>query len=177
MRRTSRPFRPAAPAVVELAAGGIVHRDSDGAVLLLHHAAERRWCLPKGHVDPGESLRTAARREIEEEAGLRRLRMGPEIATVSYRFYDPGRRVNVVKVVVYFRVASTSSVPRLEPTFDGFAWLPVAAARRRVPYAVDRSVLDADADRPTRRIRRETATGRGSRPGSGRRAGSARTGP
>jgi 8-oxo-dGTP pyrophosphatase MutT (NUDIX family) len=45
---------------------------SDGAVLLLEHSyvAPRLWGFPGGMVEPGESLRRAARREALEETGL-----------------------------------------------------------------------------------------------------------
>ena len=37
------------------------------------------YVLPKGHVEPGEEIETAARREIEEEAGLSDLRLLGEL--------------------------------------------------------------------------------------------------
>jgi 8-oxo-dGTP pyrophosphatase MutT (NUDIX family) len=44
---------------------------TDGARILLGHATRSpRWDIPKGLSEPGESLRNAAVRELEEETGL-----------------------------------------------------------------------------------------------------------
>jgi 8-oxo-dGTP pyrophosphatase MutT (NUDIX family) len=44
---------------------------TDGERLVLGHATRSpRWDIPKGIAEPGESLVTAARRELLEEAGL-----------------------------------------------------------------------------------------------------------
>jgi 8-oxo-dGTP pyrophosphatase MutT (NUDIX family) len=44
----------------------------DGPRILLGHATRSpRWDIPKGLAEPGESLRQAATRELEEETGLR----------------------------------------------------------------------------------------------------------
>ncbi len=53
------------------AAGAVVFRDrGDGPeYLLLRNARHLTWAPPKGHVEPGESLEEAARRELEEELG------------------------------------------------------------------------------------------------------------
>lgn len=45
-----------------------------------------RWAIPGGFVEPGEPLERAARRELEEETGLRDVRVEQ-----LYTFGDPGR--------------------------------------------------------------------------------------
>jgi 8-oxo-dGTP pyrophosphatase MutT (NUDIX family) len=47
-------------------AGGVVV--DDGTVALIRQ--KKKWTLPKGRVDPGESVSRAARREVLEETGL-----------------------------------------------------------------------------------------------------------
>lgn len=42
----------------------------DDALLLVRHAAVGKWVLPGGEVADGESFREAARRELQEEAGV-----------------------------------------------------------------------------------------------------------
>jgi 8-oxo-dGTP pyrophosphatase MutT (NUDIX family) len=91
MRRRTSEFRPDRPVVAELAAGALVATPGGRHVLILHLADEDRWCFPKGHVEPGESTETAARREISEETGLDSVELRGELATVTYRFYDPAR--------------------------------------------------------------------------------------
>jgi len=50
-------------------AGGIVLGDS-GTIAVVRNRPETLWFFPKGTIEPGETDEEAARREIEEEAGL-----------------------------------------------------------------------------------------------------------
>ncbi len=56
----------------QVSAGGVAFRQIDGhieiAIILTN--PERRWQLPKGMIDAGESAEQAAVREIREEAGI-----------------------------------------------------------------------------------------------------------
>jgi 8-oxo-dGTP pyrophosphatase MutT (NUDIX family) len=55
-----------------VAAGGVVVRADHGHIFvaLVREGEDASYVLPKGHVETGESLEDAARREIREEAGL-----------------------------------------------------------------------------------------------------------
>lgn len=64
------------------AAGGVVIRRAQGRlyVALIREGGLSAYVLPKGHVEPGETLDRAARREIAEESGLRNLTLIAELA-------------------------------------------------------------------------------------------------
>ncbi|MEP5613533.1 MAG: NUDIX domain-containing protein [Cyclobacteriaceae bacterium] len=51
---------------VVLAAGGVVEKD--GKLLLIYR--KKKWDLPKGKLDSGESIEACALREVEEETGV-----------------------------------------------------------------------------------------------------------
>ncbi len=137
------PYRPQSPIVAELAAGVVLLHEREKDTLLLHHAAEDRWCLPKGHVDPGESLESAAVRETREETGVEEVRLGSELGEVAYRFYDGRKGANVYKSVVYFLAFTRERAMHPEPIFDRYEWMSIATAIEKVPFETDRAMLRA----------------------------------
>lgn len=79
-------------------AGGLVFEGD--RILLISTQAGRRWGLPKGHIEPGESAEQAAVREVREETGVTG-RVVASLPKVEYWFVERSRR-RVHKEVEYF---------------------------------------------------------------------------
>ena len=62
-------------------AGGVVV-SKRGRILVVNQRGNS-WSLPKGHIEEGEECLAAAIREIEEESGLRRLKLIKELGKYS----------------------------------------------------------------------------------------------
>ena len=73
-------------------AAAVVLRDGDGRVLLVkENYGRRRWGLPGGALDPGESPSAAAIREAAEETGLR-VQLSHLVSVDFLRTSRPGLR-------------------------------------------------------------------------------------
>ena len=114
--------------------------DSEGRILLLRRADERIWGLPKGTVEPGETLEETAVREVQEETGIR-VRILTPLTEIQYRFYSPRDDANVEKRVVYFLAERVGGRLKPEPGFDDVRWLTRAEALRRLHFENDRNVV------------------------------------
>jgi 8-oxo-dGTP diphosphatase len=96
-------------------------------ILLLHRSPEAAnpglWDLPGGHVEPGVSLRQAARRETREETGFDVRIRGLFAAEVYNAISKRGRPRP--EVGVFFHCAAPSAKPpALDPVeHTGFAWV------------------------------------------------------
>lgn len=58
--------------VEQVSAGGVAYRLNEGIIeiAIILTSPERRWQLPKGMIDEGETPEMAALREVREEAGI-----------------------------------------------------------------------------------------------------------
>jgi 8-oxo-dGTP pyrophosphatase MutT (NUDIX family) len=79
-------------------AGGLVVEGD--RILLISTQGGRRWQLPKGHIEEGETAEQAALREVREETGVTGQVMAP-LSEVEYWFVEKGAR-RVHKRVDYF---------------------------------------------------------------------------
>ncbi len=102
MQGTTRYFE-SNPTEVRLSVSAVVWRSpGDRSILLMQRADNGLWGLPGGYVEPGESVVTAARREVEEETGVR-IEVGRLVGvysdpTIQVIGYADGRRVQAVNL-------------------------------------------------------------------------------
>jgi ADP-ribose pyrophosphatase YjhB (NUDIX family) len=73
-------------------AAGVLFRDEAGRVLLVKPTYKAGWDIPGGYVEPGESPKQAAQREVREELGLD-VRVGPLLVVDWAPHPDEGDKV------------------------------------------------------------------------------------
>jgi 8-oxo-dGTP diphosphatase len=124
-----------------LAAGGVVRR-AGGEVVVVHRPRYDDWSLPKGKLDPGETFEDAARREVEEETGLR-CALRRELDPVEY--LDRKGRPKLVRYWLMDVVGTTEEgfVPGAE--VDELRWCSADSALRLLTYHHDRELVRAAA--------------------------------
>ena len=105
-----------------------------------HWPHEGRWALPGGFVNMDESLEQAARRELEEETGVRDIYLEQ-----LYTFGEPGRdpRTRVISVAYIALVSADKQDLRASDESSDVRWFPVAQLPS--PLAFDHDQIMATA--------------------------------
>ncbi|HTR28535.1 MAG TPA: NUDIX domain-containing protein [Puia sp.] len=103
-------------------AGGGLVRDPQGRYLFMLRRG--KWDLPKGKLDPGETLEQCAVREVREETGLREVKLdGPLL--VTWHTYDESGH-HILKETHWFRMSILSDqpiVPQAEEQITELRWV------------------------------------------------------
>jgi 8-oxo-dGTP diphosphatase len=97
-------------------------RDATLQVLLVRRGSppfRGRWALPGGFVEEDETIEAAARRELEEETGLRDVYLEQ-----LYTFGDPGRDPRGRTVTVAYYALIRPAPPRAASDAAEAAWFP-----------------------------------------------------
>ena len=102
----------------------------------MHRDRYDDWSFPKGKLDPGETHRQAALREVEEETGLR-CKTGDELPEVRY-----DDRKGRPKRVRYWSMEAVDGSFEPNDEVDEVRWLSLDEARATLSYVHDLTVLD-----------------------------------
>lgn len=136
------------PADAVLAAGAVcwkVTRKGKLRILVVHRTQHRDVSLPKGKLDPGETLPETAVREIAEETGLI-VALGAPLGVVEYDL--PGGRPKAV----YYWAAETDALAIANSTFvsndeiEQLTWLSLKKARALLSYPHDVDIVSRFAE-------------------------------
>ncbi|MEI8066123.1 MAG: NUDIX hydrolase [Actinomycetes bacterium] len=122
-----------------IAAGAVVWRKEAGdsvLVALVHRPRYDDWSLPKGKIEPGETLISCAYREVMEETNLP-VNLGPYIGVVEY-FVPDG-----LKQVHYWcaRVEEDQYTFKANDEVDQMIWFSPSDAIEKATRESDREIL------------------------------------
>jgi len=132
-------------------AGAIVLREIDGKLkiaLAQHKQSSKTWALPKGHIEPNESLEQAALREIQEETGLTNIQLISHLGTVL-RKSTKGNGDIAHKTVHYYlayALSNSQSQTPLDESFTEVGWFSPEQALELLLYEQDKAFLREHLD-------------------------------
>jgi len=148
-QRSEQHRQPQLPVSNEVSAGGIAIRIEDGVAYAAcigrrNRAGRLEWCLPKGHLEGGETPEEAAVREVAEETGITAEVIQP-LGTIDYWFTGDDRRVH--KVVHHFLLEAKggdiTSANDPDQEAEEARWIAVTNLVRELAFPNERKMAQA----------------------------------
>ncbi|MBL9080360.1 MAG: NUDIX hydrolase [Planctomycetales bacterium] len=118
-------------------------------ICLVTSLRKRRWCFPKGYVEPGETETQAALKEAWEEAGLTGKIVGESLGT-----YDDKKLGTTRRITCYTMLVARSRRTWKESDLRERCWLPAGEALEMLSRAKQRDILAVALQRLVRRLAR-----------------------
>ena len=130
---------PYVPPKSVVAAGGIVQHRTTGEILCIRRHGVLD--LPKGKLDPNESISSCAVRELQEETGIRDLHQGELLGTTVHGYVRSG--FFEIKTTYWYDFTSESMqfLPAVEEGIDAVFWTTYSQAEQTLGYAPLRNLL------------------------------------
>ncbi len=106
-----------------IAAGGIVMNPNQEILWIFRRGF---WDLPKGKLDPNETIEACAVREVMEETGISHLILGKLILTTTHQYHDKYLNKEVEKTTYWYAMTTDliqEGIPQFEEDIEAIAWV------------------------------------------------------
>ena len=106
-----------------IAAGGVVVNPNNEILWIFRRGF---WDLPKGKLDPNETIEACAIREVMEETGISHLVLGKRILTTTHQYYDTYLNKEVEKTTYWYAMTTDliqDGKPQSEEDIEAIAWV------------------------------------------------------
>ena len=129
------------PAIKELVreptAGGVIYRmtkDQKDIEILLIQDSKNRWTIPKGHIEPGETAKETAIREIGEETGLHHISVLCWLGKINFKYRRVDKLVLMSTQIYLVRSLDSHEVAQKEKWMNGIKWFSFNDALDAIEY-------------------------------------------
>ncbi len=135
-KTTPKGRKPSIKEIVrEPTSGGLIFRRHNGKIqILLIQDAKKRWTIPKGHIEEGETAKQTAEREIGEEAGLFDLDILGWLGKINFRYRRMNKLVLMTTQVYLVHAKSGTDQIKKEEWMSDIRWLDFAEALDKIEY-------------------------------------------
>lgn len=135
----------------EKSAGAIIFRKINNVphYLLLHYPSGH-WEFAKGHIEEGENEEETVIREIEEETGIKDLKIIPGFKEYIKYFFrnnynlekkDKNKAPWIFKLVVFYLGQTNIENIKISHEHKGFLWLPYEQAIKKLTFKNAKNLL------------------------------------
>lgn len=127
----------------EFSSGGVVYKRENGKILWLiaKHSGYHKWGLPKGLVEKGEELEATAKREVEEETGIKTKVIAKIPEPEKYVYTLNG--VRIFKMVSYFLMEYvTGDIKNHDFEMEEVGWFEFDEAKEKLNFHGAKIVLE-----------------------------------
>ncbi len=91
--------------------------------------------LPKGKIEKGETHEEAALREVEEETGLKNIKLKRFLTTTYHTYFDPRKNRKVLKISYWYEMKSKDKElsPQHEEGIELAEWIDLSELKAKKP--------------------------------------------
>ena len=126
---------------VERSAGAVVFRRENKKIkYLLIQYGWGHWEFPRGLIEKRESLKEAAKREIEEEVGIKDIQFIPGFKEwIKFFFKLKGK--NIMKIATFLLAETKTKKIKLSYEHKDYAWLEYQEALEKFTFKNAKEIL------------------------------------
>jgi len=126
---------------VERSAGAVVFRRENKKIkYLLIQYGWGHWEFPRGLIEKRESLKEAAKREIEEEVGIKDIQFIPGFKE-WIKFFFKLRGKNIMKIATFLLAETKTKKIKLSYEHKDYAWLEYQEALEKLTFKNAKEIL------------------------------------